>query len=158
MLTQHLREMEQDGLIVRQDFNGKLRHVEYSLSHSRGFAALRLINTGDLEQGISTGGLMQARIINRNRRPKPRQCFLRRFPKGGASPLKFPPQVLLRRQNQLVFASKQLLILVKHRVAHNGCVFVGAENNAYSRVVVWTAFEIIHDPNVHIHLSNVLVG
>jgi len=45
MLTQHLREMEQDGLIVRKDFSGKLRHVEYSLSHSRGFAALRLINT-----------------------------------------------------------------------------------------------------------------
>lgn len=45
MLTQHLREMEQDGLIVRKDLSGKLRHVEYSLSHSRGFAALRLINT-----------------------------------------------------------------------------------------------------------------
>jgi DNA-binding HxlR family transcriptional regulator len=45
MLTQQLREMEQDGLIVRKDFSGKLRHVEYSLSHSRGFAALRLINT-----------------------------------------------------------------------------------------------------------------
>lgn len=45
MLTQHLREMEQDGLVVRNDFSGKLRHVEYSLSHSLGFAALRLIST-----------------------------------------------------------------------------------------------------------------
>jgi DNA-binding HxlR family transcriptional regulator len=45
MLTQHLREMERDGLIVRKDLSGKLRHVEYSLSCARGFAALQLIST-----------------------------------------------------------------------------------------------------------------
>src|SRR5258708_35958603 len=28
MLTQHLREMERDGLIVRTDLSGRLRHVE----------------------------------------------------------------------------------------------------------------------------------
>jgi DNA-binding HxlR family transcriptional regulator len=44
MLTQHLREMERDGLIVRTDLSGRLRHVEYSLSDSRGLAVLRLIN------------------------------------------------------------------------------------------------------------------
>jgi DNA-binding HxlR family transcriptional regulator len=44
MLTQHLREMERDGLIVRTDLSGRLRHVEYSLSDSRGFAILQLIN------------------------------------------------------------------------------------------------------------------
>ena len=32
MLTQHLRELEADGLVVRQDFQEKLRRVEYSLS------------------------------------------------------------------------------------------------------------------------------
>jgi DNA-binding HxlR family transcriptional regulator len=44
MLTQHLREMERDGLIVRTDLSGRLRHVEYSLSDSLGFAVLQLIN------------------------------------------------------------------------------------------------------------------
>jgi DNA-binding HxlR family transcriptional regulator len=44
MLTQHLREMERDGLIVRTDLGGRVRHVEYSLSDSRGFAVLQLIN------------------------------------------------------------------------------------------------------------------
>jgi DNA-binding HxlR family transcriptional regulator len=44
MLTQHLREMERDGLIVRTDLSGRLRHVEYSLSDSRGLAVLQLIN------------------------------------------------------------------------------------------------------------------
>ena len=45
MLAQHLREMERDGLIVRTDLSGRLRHVEYSLSDSGGFAVLQLINT-----------------------------------------------------------------------------------------------------------------
>jgi DNA-binding HxlR family transcriptional regulator len=45
MLTQHLREMERDGLIVRADLSGRVRHVEYSLSDSGGFAVLQLINT-----------------------------------------------------------------------------------------------------------------
>ena len=45
MLTQHLREMEKDGLVVRKDLSGRSRHVEYSLSDSKGFAALHLIST-----------------------------------------------------------------------------------------------------------------
>ena len=45
MLTQHLRELEKDGLVVRTDLSGRLRHVEYSLSNSLGFAALHLIDT-----------------------------------------------------------------------------------------------------------------
>ena len=45
MLTQHLREMEEDGLVVRSDLRAKMRHVEYSLSTPLGFAALRLIVT-----------------------------------------------------------------------------------------------------------------
>ncbi|MCP1197269.1 helix-turn-helix transcriptional regulator [Acetobacter senegalensis] len=32
MLTQHLRELEKDGLIQRHDFEEKRRHVEYRLS------------------------------------------------------------------------------------------------------------------------------
>jgi DNA-binding HxlR family transcriptional regulator len=45
MLTQQLREMERDGLIVRTDLSSRLRHVEYSLSNARGFAVLQLIST-----------------------------------------------------------------------------------------------------------------
>jgi DNA-binding HxlR family transcriptional regulator len=45
MLTQHLREMETDGLVVRKDLSGRLRHVEYFLSDSMGFVVLRLIST-----------------------------------------------------------------------------------------------------------------
>jgi DNA-binding HxlR family transcriptional regulator len=45
MLAQQLREMERDGLIIRTDLSGRLRHVEYSLSDSGGFAVLQLINT-----------------------------------------------------------------------------------------------------------------
>lgn len=44
MLTQHLREMERDGLIVRADLSDKLCHVEYSLSDPRGLAVSRLIH------------------------------------------------------------------------------------------------------------------
>ena len=45
MLTQHLREMEDDGLIIRTDLSARLRHVEYSLETSLGVAVLHLINT-----------------------------------------------------------------------------------------------------------------
>ena len=45
MLTQHLREMEEDGLVIRTDLSTKLRHVEYSLEDSLGVAALHLVNT-----------------------------------------------------------------------------------------------------------------
>ncbi len=45
ILTQHLRELEKDGLVVRTDLSGRLPHVEYSLSNSRGLAALSLIDT-----------------------------------------------------------------------------------------------------------------
>ena len=45
MLTQHLREMERDGLVIRKDLSGRLLHVEYFLSDSLGFAVLLLIST-----------------------------------------------------------------------------------------------------------------
>lgn len=44
MLTMHLRQLEQDQLIVRTDLSRRLRHVEYSLSQPHGFATLELIN------------------------------------------------------------------------------------------------------------------
>lgn len=44
MLTQHLRQMERDGLIVRSDLSGKVPHVEYSLSNPLGPAVTNLID------------------------------------------------------------------------------------------------------------------
>jgi hypothetical protein len=43
MLTQHLREMEKDGLITRAELSGRLRHVEYSLSDPQGLAVSGLL-------------------------------------------------------------------------------------------------------------------
>ena len=43
MLTQHLRQMERDGLIIRTDKSGKVPHVEYSLSRPYGLAVFRLL-------------------------------------------------------------------------------------------------------------------
>ena len=45
MLTQHLREMEHDGIVVRSDLSNRRRHVEYSLEKPLGVAVLHLINT-----------------------------------------------------------------------------------------------------------------
>ena len=44
MLTQHLRQMERDGLIVRTDLSGQVPHVEYSLSKPRGSAVSQLLH------------------------------------------------------------------------------------------------------------------
>jgi DNA-binding HxlR family transcriptional regulator len=44
VLTQRLREMEKDGLVVRTDLSTKLLRVEYSLSDSLGFGAVYLID------------------------------------------------------------------------------------------------------------------
>jgi DNA-binding HxlR family transcriptional regulator len=45
MLTQHLREMERDGLVIRKDLSGRSLHVEYFLSDSLGVAIVHLIAT-----------------------------------------------------------------------------------------------------------------
>ena len=44
MLIQHLRQMEQDGIIIRSDLGGKVPHVEYSLSSSLGLSVVNLID------------------------------------------------------------------------------------------------------------------
>ena len=44
VLTQHLRDMEMNGLIVRTDLSDRVPHVEYALSPSLGIAVLHLIN------------------------------------------------------------------------------------------------------------------
>jgi DNA-binding HxlR family transcriptional regulator len=44
MLTQHLRQMERDGIITRTDMSGKVSHVEYSLSELGGVAVSHLLH------------------------------------------------------------------------------------------------------------------
>jgi DNA-binding HxlR family transcriptional regulator len=44
VLTQHLRGMETNGLIVRTDLSDRVPHVEYALSPSLGIAVLHLIS------------------------------------------------------------------------------------------------------------------
>ena len=44
MLTQHLRQMERDGLIVRSELSGRVPHVQYSLFEPRGVAICRLLD------------------------------------------------------------------------------------------------------------------
>jgi len=43
VLNQHLRRMENDGLVVRTDFKAKVPHVEYALSNLLGYSVLRLL-------------------------------------------------------------------------------------------------------------------
>jgi DNA-binding HxlR family transcriptional regulator len=43
VLTQHLRRMEKDGLIIRIDIGGKVPRVEYSLATPLGCAVLNLL-------------------------------------------------------------------------------------------------------------------
>jgi DNA-binding HxlR family transcriptional regulator len=53
MLTQHLREMEEDGLIIRTDLSARLRHVEYSLEDFIGRCRVALDQHLD-RMGIAT--------------------------------------------------------------------------------------------------------
>jgi DNA-binding HxlR family transcriptional regulator len=43
VLNQHLRQMKEDGLIIRTDFDGKVPRVEYSLVNPLGYAVLELL-------------------------------------------------------------------------------------------------------------------
>ena len=43
-------------------------------------------------------------------------------------------------------------------VAHHGGIFVGAENDSHRWVVALTAPQVVVHANVHVHLSDVLVG
>ena len=45
VLNQHLRRMEEEGLIVRTELNTNIPHVEYALSNSLGSSALSLLRT-----------------------------------------------------------------------------------------------------------------
>lgn len=45
MLAQHLRELEDDGIIVRSDLSDRRRHVEYSLNSAKRAAVFRLIES-----------------------------------------------------------------------------------------------------------------
>lgn len=56
MLIQRLREMEREGIIVRTEFNGKVKHVEYTVSAPVGIAILNLL--GLLMDWGNTAGVL----------------------------------------------------------------------------------------------------
>lgn len=43
VLNQHLRRMENEGLLVRTEVTGRIPHVEYALTNSLGSSVLRLL-------------------------------------------------------------------------------------------------------------------
>lgn len=43
VLVQQLHELEKDGIIVRTDFGGKIKHVEYTISTPFGKAVVNLL-------------------------------------------------------------------------------------------------------------------
>jgi len=45
VLSEHLREMEKEGLIIRVDRSGKVPHVEFTLASPLGYAALTLLQS-----------------------------------------------------------------------------------------------------------------
>ena len=71
MLTQHLRELERDGLIARRDLSGRVRHVEYYLSDSRGCAVLQLINALTEWGSLYASSLPRSKAVSLSRQPEP---------------------------------------------------------------------------------------
>lgn len=45
VLSQHLRRMEKDGLVIRTELNSKIPHVEYALTDPLGFSVLTFLRT-----------------------------------------------------------------------------------------------------------------
>jgi DNA-binding HxlR family transcriptional regulator len=43
VLVQQLHELENDGIIVRADLSGKIKHVEYTISAPLGVAVMKLV-------------------------------------------------------------------------------------------------------------------
>jgi DNA-binding HxlR family transcriptional regulator len=75
-LGQHLHEIEKDGFIIRTDLDGRLRHMEYSLSDSCGFAVLPVVNT------LTEWGARDASLL-----PKPEAIHSASGPRRAASHL-----------------------------------------------------------------------
>jgi DNA-binding HxlR family transcriptional regulator len=45
VLIQQLHELENEGIIVRTDLSGRIKHVEYTLSAPLGIAVINLVGT-----------------------------------------------------------------------------------------------------------------
>src|ERR1700722_12408932 len=79
------------------------------------------------------------------------------YPIESSRSLKFESWARSRRQHEFVSAGKQLFVLVKNRVSNNRRVLLSTENDAHCRIVFRRSFEIVRHPDVHIHLSDILV-
>ena len=69
--------------------------------------------------------------------------------------LQFVAQLLLTGEDEAIFGGEDLLAFLKHGVADEGVVFIGAENDAERRVVALAAFQVVEKADIHVHLSDV---
>ena len=67
-------------------------------------------------------------------------------------------EVFLIWQVELVFGSKHLVVLGKGGVSGNIRVSFGAEDDTDGRVVVWSFLHLVIHLQVHVHLTDILVG
>lgn len=61
-------------------------------------------------------------------------------------------------QIQFVFACKQLFISLKDRISGNVFVCIRTKNDPDRRIVAFCPFQFIVHPDIHVHLSYVLMG
>lgn len=63
VLVQQLHELENDGIIVRTDLSGKIKHVEYTISAPLGVAVINLVGF------LSDWGIRHARMAQQDGTP-----------------------------------------------------------------------------------------
>lgn len=67
-------------------------------------------------------------------------------------------EVFLIWQVELVFGSKHLVVLGKSGVSGYIRVSFGTEDDSYSWVVVWSFLHLVIHLQVHVHLTDILIG
>lgn len=90
------------------------------------------------------------------------KCYQRKHSPFSAISAFFPLQLglefLFRRQHHPALGGKKLSVLLQHAIVNDGFVFFGTKNNSDCWVIICRFYPILKDPDVHIHLSDVLVG
>ena len=70
----------------------------------------------------------------------------------------FSSQVFLVWQVTLVFCSEHLVVFCEGRVSCHIRIGLGAKDDADGRVVIWSFFHLVIHLQVHVHLTDILVG
>jgi len=71
---------------------------------------------------------------------------------------KFGAKFFFRRKHHLVPARKNLLILAQDGIAHDRRIPIVTEDDPYGRVVIRSSLELVHHPDVHVRVPEVLMG